>query len=112
MIFALKLTKFPSFTQNVPEMPKFYTMIARKYFYGIYFLLGGVSRGNPIAPVSYAYGWATGPPPAKSGPDISCQKYDSMAYIFTVCVCVCSLCVRYRGYNQSSMKFELNVFID
>jgi len=36
---------------------------------GIYFFLGGgVGRGNPIAPVSYAYGWAPGPPPAKSGP--------------------------------------------
>jgi len=29
-----------------------------------------VGRGNPIAPVSYAYGWASGPPPAKSGPAI------------------------------------------
>jgi len=25
--------------------------------------------GGPLAPVSYAYGWAPGPPPAKSGPE-------------------------------------------
>ena len=31
-------------------------------------IFGGM-EGNPLAPVSYAYGWASGlPPPAKSGP--------------------------------------------
>jgi len=40
-------------------------MFARKNFLGFF---GGVAReGNPLAPVSYAYGWAPGPPPAKSG---------------------------------------------
>ena len=29
---------------------------------------GVVREGNPIAPISYTYGWAPGPPPAKSGP--------------------------------------------
>ena len=30
----------------------------------------GVGGGNPLAPVSYAYGWAPSLPPAKSGPGI------------------------------------------
>jgi len=43
-------------------------MFARKIFSGIF--KGGKGGGNPLAPfpVSYGYGWAPDPPPAKSGP--------------------------------------------
>jgi len=48
-------------------MPEFYIMFARKkIFSGIFW--GVVGEGNPLAFDSYAYGWAPGPPPAKSGP--------------------------------------------
>jgi len=39
----------------------------KKIFSGIFG--GAVGECNPLAPVSYAYDWAPGPPPAKSGPD-------------------------------------------
>jgi len=73
MIFALKLTKFPSFTQNLPENARILHYDCPKIFFLhlIFFFGGGMDRGNPIAPVSYAYGWAPGPPPAKSGPGCS-----------------------------------------
>ena len=48
-------------------MPEFYIMFGRKIFFsGISFFL--FFFGKPPSSVSYAYGWAPGPPPAKSGP--------------------------------------------
>jgi len=43
-------------------------MFPEKYFTG--FFSGGGDQ-NPLASISYAYGWAPGPPPAKSGPAAS-----------------------------------------
>jgi len=56
--------------EKLEKMPEFYIMLARKkYFPGFFWGEGGVvGEGNPLAPVSYAYGWAPSPPPAKSGP--------------------------------------------
>ena len=53
-------------------MPEFYIrpMFDRKIFFRA-FLWGG-GAGHRPSPVSYAYGWAPGPPPAKSGP--GCTK--------------------------------------
>jgi len=43
-------------------MPEFYIMFARKkYFPGFFFGGGVVGEGNPLAPISYTYGWAPGP---------------------------------------------------
>ena len=47
-------------------MPEFYITFAEKYFPRVYFFWG--EGGNPLAPVSYAYSWAPGIAPAKSGP--------------------------------------------
>ena len=49
-------------------MPEFYIrpMFDRKIFFRAFFVKGGA--GQRPSPVSYAYGWAPGPPPAKSGP--------------------------------------------
>jgi len=62
-------------------MAEFYIMISRKYFSGFFFGRGG-EGSNPIAPppVSYAYGWAPGLPPAKSGPALrEGRKYPTLA---------------------------------
>ena len=48
-----------------PKMPEFYI------FPGFFLFEGGGEGGGvgqPPSSVSYAYGWAPGPPPAKSGP--------------------------------------------
>ena len=51
-----KFTKCPNFTSCLPEKNIFLDF------------LGCIWGGQPLAPVSYAHGWASGPPPAKSGP--------------------------------------------
>jgi len=48
-------------------MLEFYIMFARKIYFRDFF--GGRGGGQPPFPISYAYGWAPGPPPAKSGPE-------------------------------------------
>jgi len=51
------------YTTFVRKMPEFYIMFARKNIFRDF--LGCSGEGNPLA--FYAYGWAPGPPPAKSG---------------------------------------------
>jgi len=48
-------------------MPQFYIVCPINIFRHFFFW-GGGGGGNPLLPISYAYGWAPGPPPAKSGP--------------------------------------------
>jgi len=62
---CIKSNNFPNFTRHLPEKCPNFTLFARKIFSGIFFFLGG---GQPLAPVSYSYGWAPGHPPVKSGP--------------------------------------------
>jgi len=71
--------KIPVFYTFARKMPEFYIMFARKIFFQDFFFLGG--GGNLLAAVSYAYGWAPGPPPAKSGPATTVYQY-KFAYIF------------------------------
>jgi len=68
MIFAGKLTKFRNFTRHLPEKCPNFTLglCFPEIFSWIFF--GGKWGATPCAPVAYAYGWAPGPPPAKSGP--------------------------------------------
>jgi len=65
-----KLTKCPNFTRHLSgKYPNFTLCLPEKNIFRDFFWGGGVSgEGNPLAPTSYAYGWAPGPPPAKSGP--------------------------------------------
>jgi len=56
------------FSRKIKKNPEFYTTFARKYFFRDFFGGWGGGEGKPLAPVSYAYGWAPGLPPAKSGP--------------------------------------------
>ena len=52
-------------------MPEFYIrpMFDRKIFFRDFCMCVGGGAGQRPSPVSYAYGWAPGPPPAKSGPE-------------------------------------------
>ena len=51
------------YTTFVPKMPEFYIMFARKNIFRDFFLGGGGGNGGgqPLTPISYAYGWAPGP---------------------------------------------------
>ena len=64
-------------------MPEFYIrpMFDRKIFFRdfVCVCVAGVTGQRP-SPVSYAYGWAPGPPPAKSGPDKVLDENSSLAY--------------------------------
>jgi len=62
-------------------MDEFYIMISRKYFSGFFWGGRGLEGATPLPPVSYAYGWAPGLPPAKSGPDITVVVYSFVAYV-------------------------------
>jgi len=53
------LAKCPNFTRHLSGKCPNFTLFARK---NIFRDFGGVvEEGNPLAPVSYAYGWAPGP---------------------------------------------------
>ena len=71
-----KLIKCPNFTRHLSGKCLNFTLcLPQKYFPGIFFFGGGIAgEGNPLAPNSYAYGWAPGPPPAKSGHSLIWQK--------------------------------------
>jgi len=57
-----KLTKCPNFTRHLSgKCPNFTLSLPEKYFPGFFFWGGGCGEGNPLAPISYAYGWAPGP---------------------------------------------------
>jgi len=82
-IMHQKLTKYLNFTSYLPEkatkfpnsihdicrkMPEFYIMFDQKIFFREFLscFCSGEGAGQPLSPVSYACGWAPGPPPAKS----------------------------------------------
>ena len=67
IIFARKSNKIPEFyTRHLPENARIYIIFGQKICFRDFF--GGVGTRQPPSPVSYAYGWTPGPPPAKSGP--------------------------------------------
>ena len=67
IIFAGKSNKIPKFyTRHLPENARILHYVWPKNISPGFFW-GEVGRATP-SPVSYAYGWAPGPPPAKSGP--------------------------------------------
>jgi len=56
----MKINKMPEFyTTFVRKMPNFTLCLPEKIFSGIFW--GVMGEGNPLTPVSYAYGWAPGP---------------------------------------------------
>jgi len=57
-----KLTKCPDFTRHLSgKCPNFTLCLTEKIFSGIFWGEGVVGEGNPLAPISYAYGWAQAP---------------------------------------------------
>ena len=66
MIFARKINKIPKFYTFARKIPEFYVMFARKK--NIFSAIVWREGATTLLPVSYAYGWAPGLPPAKSGP--------------------------------------------
>ena len=78
-IFARKINKFSEcYTTFARKMPEYYIMFAGKYFPGFFFFGEG---GNP--PLSYAYGWAPGFAPAKSGPAPYCRSLSRIQLQYT-----------------------------
>jgi len=45
---------------------------------------GGGGAGQRPSPVSYAYGWAPGHPPAKSGPDLKMRYVNFAVFVVSV----------------------------
>jgi len=67
IIFARKSNKIPEFyTRHSSENAQMLNYVWPKNIFRGFFFWGG--GGQPPSPISYAYGWAPGPPPAKSGP--------------------------------------------
>jgi len=69
IIFATKSNKIPKFyTRHLPENARILHYVWPKKFFPGFCFFWGEGVGQPPSSVSYAYGWAPGPPPAKSGP--------------------------------------------
>ena len=69
----------PEFYTFLRKKPEFYIILTRKkIFSGIF--EGVVGKATPLSPIFYAYGWAPGPPPAKSGPEATDFKFCTHLY--------------------------------